>query len=85
MIDETDVPLLNKISNYIIEAYSKGKALYGLRRYHEAIECYNKSLEMQSNVGETWHKKGLALNVIGDSSAANQCFDKARQLGYYEE
>jgi tetratricopeptide (TPR) repeat protein len=63
----------------------KGKALYGLRRYYEAIECYNKSLELQSDVGETWHKKGLALNAISDSFTANQCFDKARQLGYFEE
>jgi len=63
----------------------KGKALFSLGKYYEAIECYDRVLELEPGNGDTWHKKGLALMAIGKSYTANQYFDKAKQLGYSEE
>jgi len=54
----------------------KGNALRGLGRYDEAIQCFEKSLELHPSA-LTWHKKGDCCYHLGKREEALQCFHKA--------
>ena len=51
-------------------------------QYEEAIECYNKAIELGTVPGEVWYRKGEALNALGKYTEANAAFSKANELGY---
>ena len=60
---------------------NKGLALVNVQEFKEAIELYNKSLEIAPNCAEAWYYKGLALDKLGKYEDSKECFDKAKQLG----
>ena len=43
---------------------NKGLASYQLGKYEEALEYYNKALEIDPNFEEAWFRKGKALGVL---------------------
>jgi tetratricopeptide (TPR) repeat protein len=47
----------------------------------EAVECYDRVLEINSSYAEVWFLKGQALIKLGRSDA-QYCLDKAKKLGY---
>jgi len=47
--------------NEAIEWYNKGNSFYKQNKYSEAIECYDKALEIDPNYTLVWYYKGLAL------------------------
>ena len=61
---------------------TKGAALYGLGKYADAIECYNKAIKFNSEIGEIWNHKGEALKAINQTTDANLAYAKAKELGY---
>jgi tetratricopeptide (TPR) repeat protein len=57
----------------------KGYNLTIPEKYKQAIECYDYSLEIDSDA-HTWKNKGECLSKLGREKAAQECFDKAKIL-----
>jgi tetratricopeptide (TPR) repeat protein len=46
-------------------------------RYLEAIECYNKAIELRSRYAEAMNNKGTSLYHMGRYEEAIDCYTKA--------
>ena len=58
-----------QINPSISDVYlAKGKTLIELERFQEAIECYNKVLEIDSNDSEAINKRNFLLEKIQEES-----------------
>jgi Flp pilus assembly protein TadD len=55
--------------------YSQGK-------YDEAIQAYNKAIEIDPQDAYAWNNKGVALKSLGHTTESNEAFAKAKDLGY---
>lgn len=47
--------------------YNEGSTLLKLGRYQEALECYNKVLELDKNDYTTWYNKGNILKEFANT------------------
>ncbi len=56
----------------------KGNALFELEKYDEAIECFDKSLDLHPSA-LVWYRKGLCCYHGGRRQEALRCLDKARE------
>jgi tetratricopeptide (TPR) repeat protein len=59
---------------------NKGTSLFNLGRFEEAIECFNKALDIDSNHAILWSNKGQSLHKLGRYSEAVECYDKSLSL-----
>ena len=59
---------------------NKGVSLNSLSRYEEAIQCFDKSLELDPRFGAAWNNKGNSLGSLGRHEEAIHCYDKALEL-----
>ena len=59
---------------------NKGKALYRMGVYNEAIACHNQSLRLDPDCPSTWINKGKALYALGELEEAISCLDRALRL-----
>jgi tetratricopeptide (TPR) repeat protein len=64
------------------EWLNKGNALVGQSKYDEAIQAYDKAIEIDPNYVPAWHNKGYVLNLLGKTSESEEAFEKAEKLGY---
>jgi tetratricopeptide (TPR) repeat protein len=76
--------ILQKELNIAEPWYNKGNELNGLKKYNEAINCYDKAIEIIQNYGGAWYHRGKALNSLGMNKEAKASFDRAKELGYNE-
>jgi Flp pilus assembly protein TadD len=60
---------------------SKGRSLRKSGKYQEAIEHFDKALEVYPKNKGVLNNKGLALDSLGKYEDAKGCYDKARELG----
>jgi tetratricopeptide (TPR) repeat protein len=61
-----------------MEAYiRKGKVLSELKRYDEAIKCYDEGINLSPNSKEALFEKGNALNNVGRHEEAVDYFNQA--------
>jgi tetratricopeptide (TPR) repeat protein len=58
----------------------KGLSLHNLGNNEEAIECYNKALEIDPNYAKVWNDKGAILTDLAKHEEAIECFDKSLEL-----
>jgi tetratricopeptide (TPR) repeat protein len=58
----------------------KGNSLFNDRKFDEAIQCYDKVLELDPAFKRAWNNKGFALALLGKHGEAIQCYDKALEL-----
>ena len=58
----------------------KGNEYFYKKKYNEAIQCYDKALEIDVNNANAWNNKGLSLYYIGEYEEAIQCYDKALEI-----
>jgi tetratricopeptide (TPR) repeat protein len=56
---------------------AKGIGFYNLNRYDEAIQAYDRALELNPQDPEVWKNKGYTFNKLGKNKEANECFWKA--------
>ena len=59
---------------------NKGKALYELGRPEEAIECFDKAIELDPKDVGVWNNKGIVLDDLGKHEEAIECYDKVIEL-----
>ena len=52
---------------------------YQFNRYEKSVECYFKSLDIQSEQPMVWLWLSLAIKKSGDEQKAQMCLYKARQ------
>jgi tetratricopeptide (TPR) repeat protein len=62
------------------ELVIKGDELRGLGRYDEAIQAYDKVIEINSNNADAWNNKGLSLIMLSRYGEAIQALDKAIEI-----
>jgi tetratricopeptide (TPR) repeat protein len=67
---------------------NKGDALNGTGRYDEAINAYDRAIELSPELGtlkaDSWQSKGDALLASGRQTEAAAAFSTAKELGYKE-
>jgi len=56
---------------------NKGISLAALKRYEEALNCYDKALQIDPQSPVVWDNKGNALLNLGRCEEALDCYDKA--------
>ncbi|MBW9223743.1 tetratricopeptide repeat protein [Methanothermococcus sp. SCGC AD-155-E23] len=59
---------------------SEGDILYEQGRYEEALEYFDKVLEINPNCADAWSRKGLTLARLGRYEEAIRCFDKSLSI-----
>jgi tetratricopeptide (TPR) repeat protein len=55
----------------------QGGALNSQGKYDEAIQAYDKAIQLDPNYAKAWSNKGMALVNMGKLDEAIQAFDKA--------
>lgn len=55
----------------------KGNTLEVQSKHDEAIQAYDKAIEIDSKYAPAWTGKGLSLNMLGKYDEAINCFDKS--------
>ncbi len=55
--------------------FDKGVKLQELKKFKEAIECYDKALEIDSRYIGAWYNKRVALADLKRFEEAIKCFD----------
>ncbi len=65
------------ISDLLVE---QGTLFFTSGEYKQAIESYDKALEMKSNYHETWFNRGIAQLKLDYTEAALESFDKALKI-----
>jgi CHAT domain-containing protein/tetratricopeptide (TPR) repeat protein len=60
--------------------YKRGRKLFDLNRYEEAISCYNKALKIKSDDSNIWYNRGNALLHWGRYGDAIASYDSALAL-----
>ena len=58
----------------------KGNALFYQGRYIEAIQCYDRAIEIDSNYADAWNNKGVSLNILGRYEEALDATNEAIEL-----
>jgi tetratricopeptide (TPR) repeat protein len=59
---------------------TKAMALAGMKRYKEALDYLNRSLELDPNMSEIWIHKGNVLEALGRKGEAEQAYSKANTV-----
>ncbi len=60
--------------------YNKGLALYKSWKNQDAINCYDKVLELNPEFADAWYNKGLALYRLSKYMGAIECYNKALSI-----
>ena len=58
----------------------KGRCLHNLDRYDEALECYDRAIDLDANYHPAWALRGNVLNNLERYEEALVSFDKAIEL-----
>jgi len=51
-----------------------------MKKYNEALECYNKALEINPRYAEAWNNKGNVYSIMEKYNEASKCFMIALSL-----
>ncbi len=55
----------------------RGNAEYALKRYSDAVESYDRALELNSEDHSVWHSRGMAAEAMEDYGKAESSYDRA--------
>ena len=70
-----------KINPEFAGAWSnKGLSLRSLKKYKEAVSCYDEVIRIDPNFENIWYNKGWALHFLNKKEESQLCFDKVNQL-----
>ena len=51
-----------------------------MNRQEEALECYNKVLELEPDDADALYNKGTILNELGNNEEAEICFKRVKEI-----
>ena len=54
--------------------------MHSLKKYEEAVSCYDKVIEIDPDFENIWYNKGWALDRLNRKKESQLCFDKVDQL-----
>jgi tetratricopeptide (TPR) repeat protein len=60
--------------------FSMGMDYYSQNKFEEAVQAYNRAIEIDPQDAEAWNNKGTALGVLGRYDEAIQAFEKAIEI-----
>lgn len=60
--------------------YKKGLSLLNLKRYDEAISCFEKTISLNSEFGDAWYFKGTCYYYLSQYQKAIACFAQVINL-----
>ena len=58
----------------------KGLTLHYLGRDEEALQAYDKAIELNPDDSDSWHRKSIELDKLGRYEEARQAYDQAIEL-----
>ncbi len=67
-------------SNYKNAYFNKGDALIKIKRYQDALDCFNKTIELDSLDSDAYFNKGNALFYLNQQEDALEFYNKAIEL-----
>lgn len=67
-------PVIEEVS--VEELFVKGNEFLANSNYKEAIDCFDRILEIEPENSEAWDKKGLSFLNLGDKETALGCYDR---------
>ena len=76
LIDEDEQTIDGKASLFL----EKGLILLAGQIYKEAIESFDKAIEIKPNSSEAWNNRGVSLHALGRKEEAIASFDKAIEI-----
>ena len=62
-----------------------GVSFYALGDFEEARKYYDNAIEVYANNARAWYNKSKAVSELGDEKGAQECLDKAKELGFHIE
>ena len=65
--------------------YKKGIEVGNKGNHEEALECFNKAIEIEPTFIDAWFYKTLALRNLGKHEEAAECFKKVLALDKYHK
>jgi tetratricopeptide (TPR) repeat protein len=68
------------VSNDAKETIRKGDASYNLKNYEEALNSYDKAIEILPDYPDAWIRKGNVFYHLQKYDEALECYDKAIQI-----
>ncbi|MBN1215683.1 MAG: tetratricopeptide repeat protein, partial [Candidatus Lokiarchaeota archaeon] len=81
LMTEMNKEKLKKKRNEIAEELlNMGYIEYRIENYSEALICFDKVIEIDSNSIEAWYMKGKVLSVLKRHKESLECFTKAVDL-----
>lgn len=89
--DQPTVAPGNQSSTYVVEQseavgwLNQGIALGSLGKYDEAIQAFNKAIEINPQYEAAWYLKGAALNGLGMYNDAIQAYDNVIEINPLNE
>ena len=51
-----------------------------MEKLQEALECYNRVLEIEPNEEDALYNKGTILDELGKNEEAEKCFTQVKEL-----
>lgn len=54
--------------------------LFSSERYEEALQCFDKVLQIDPEFGDAWYQEGLVFSTLGVPGEAVKYFDKALEI-----
>ena len=66
--------------SHAIQSVSKGLTLLRMRKFNEAIDCFDTAIKLNQGYAKAWYNKGRALAMSGENDKSQQCLDRARKL-----
>jgi len=68
------------ISQKVRAWYNKGCSLLESGNFKQALDCFDKALEINPHLSEPWNNKGLCLANLGKYNEAIAFYDKALKI-----
>ena len=77
----TETPIVTETPEVTAKVwYDKGYTLYNMGKYEEAIQAYDKAIEIDPRYADAWNNKGAVLENMGKYDEAIQACDKAIEI-----
>lgn len=68
------------VNNQVNIWYNKGEALRNIGKLKEAMDCFDKALQIDNSHARIWNSKGIVLHELGDLDKALECYETTLKI-----